>query len=957
MCSHNKRLTILSAEEKFALYELPDFNESQQQQYLIFTNDEQQLIFARSNLSAQLYCALQIGYFKAKQMFFDLDKVPQEDIDFLMKCYFPTQQFFLKPITKYEYYQQVKQISNLFGYRLWSKNFMLELYDYVLKISKRDINIGFILAELIQFLSNQKIIRPGYTILQDIISKAINSESKRLGNIIISSLDDTTRQTLEQLLVMDDVISYLAVLKQDSKDFGYKIMTIERKKLEKIKPLYNFIKNLIPTLDTSKQNLLYYADLINYYTIYDLRRLKISHSYLYLLCYAWQRYLQLTDNLINAFCYHLKQFDDGTKNTAEDALKNHARHQERQSIAIGRLLQLYVDESVSNDTTFGEIREKYAFSFMPKDKLRDTAKQMIEKPITELNLKWKAVDTIGHKFKKHLRPIFMTLDFASASANDAWLLAIQELKQDFLKQKNLKNIANEYYIATIPKRLNQHLIITNSEGNITGIQANRYEFWLYRQIKKRLDSGELYIDDSINHRFFEDELVPLIDDEIIRQQFNLPCLLKPITEQLDELYDELKTQWALFEEMLKRKKSEHIQYEVKSKTLSFHKLKVEQEEELQDSFYEKLSMVDNTDVLRFVNEQCDFLSAFSPLQSHYIKQKAEDDILLAVIISQAMNHGRLKLSKISDIPYHTLSYAYQQYFRKNTLEEANDIISNAISQLPIFTHYSFDLSNLYGGVDGQKYTVEHPTTKARYSKKYFGKGKGVVAYTLLVNHIPLQVELIGAHEHESYYVFDIFYNNTTDIVPTAITGDMHSINKANFIILHWFESDFRPRFTALETQVKHLYCGDEIENYEEYLIKPISQIDRNLIIEEWQPKIKQIILTLANKETTQSKIIKKLCTYKQRRTLKAIFELDKLKRSIYTLKYLTDYKLQQNVHRSQNRIESYHQLRAAISQVNGKKQLSGKTDLDVEIANQCGRLVANAIIYLIFRPYTILSNE
>ena len=62
----------------------------------------------------------------------------------------------------------------------------------------------------------------------------------------------------------------------------------------------------------------------------------------------------------------------------------------------------------------------------------------------------------------------------------------------------------------------------------------------------------------------------------------------------------------------------------------------------------------------------------------------------------------------------------------------------------------------------------------------------------------------------------------------------------------------------LKPQVKHLYCGDELENYQEYLIKPISQIDCNLIIEEWQPKIKQIILTLANKETTQSKIIKKL---------------------------------------------------------------------------------------------------
>ena len=209
--------------------------------------------------------------------------------------------------------------------------------------------------------------------------------------------------------------------------------------------------------------------------------------------------------------------------------------------------------------------------------------------------------------------------------------------------------------------------------------------------------------------------------------------------------------------------------------------------------------------------------------------------LLAVIISQAMNHGRLKLSKISDIPYHMLNYAYHQYFRKLNLQQANDIISNAISQLPIFNNYSFDLSNLYGSVDGQKYGVEHPTTKARYSKKYFGKGKGVVAYTLLVNHIPIQGELIGAHEHESYYVFDIFYNNTTDIVPNAITGDMHSINKANFIILHWFNSDFRPRFTDLEAQLKHLYCGDEIENYKDFWIKPVGQIDQKLIIEEWHP--------------------------------------------------------------------------------------------------------------------------
>ena len=61
--------------------------------------------------------------------------------------------------------------------------------------------------------------------------------------------------------------------------------------------------------------------------------------------------------------------------------------------------------------------------------------------------------------------------------------------------------------------------------------------------------------------------------------------------------------------------------------------------------------------------------------------------------------------------------------------------------------------------------------------------------------------------------------------------------------------------------------------------------------------------------------------------------------------YLRDPQLQRNVHLSQNRIESYHQLRAAIAQVGGKKELTGQTDIDIEISNQCGRLMANAIIY------------
>ena len=51
------------------------------------------------------------------------------------------------------------------------------------------------------------------------------------------------------------------------------------------------------------------------------------------------------------------------------------------------------------------------------------------------------------------------------------------------------------------------------------------------------------------------------------------------------------------------------------------------------------------------------------------------------------------------------------------------------------------------------------------------------------------------------------------------------------------------------------------------------------------------------------------------------------------------------VHRSQNRIESYHQLRSAIAKVGGGKELAGRTDVAIEVSNQCGRLLANALVH------------
>ena len=946
MVKKSERLAILSEAEQVALYGLPDFDDGQRLDYLSLSESERVLASSRPSLCAKAYCILQIGYFKAKHAFFRFtwDDV-QEDCAFVLTRYFDGQPFEPRAITKHEHYAQRAMIAELFGYRLWSAEFLPSLTQQAAQIVRRDVTPGFIVAELIAYLNEHHIVRPGYTTLQTLISEALSAERRRLGSLLAEVLDGAARDALTQLLVRDDTLSELAALKQDAKDFGWRQMAQEREKRAKLQRLYRIAKTLLPKLAISQQNLHYYASLANFYTVYDLRRLKPAQTHLYLLCYAWQRYRQLTDNLVDALGYHTKQLEDESKARANKHFIAEQVRRNQEMPQVGHLLLLYVDNTVADATPFGEVRQR-AFKIMPKDALQIAGERLSVKRASKLALRWQVVDGLAGRIRRHLRPLYGALDFSGVVPDNPWLMALARVKSVFGKQQRLSHRPlAEYPQATLPKRLRPYLLAFDEDGEPTGVQADRYEFWLYRQLRKRLKSGEIYLDDSLQHRCFTDELVSLDEKADVLREMDIPWLRQPIGTQLDALTAELHEQWLVFNRELRQGKLKHLDYDSETKNLTWRRPKADNDAARQDSFYEQLSFCDVADVFRFVNEQCQFLSALTPLQPRYAKQVADADSLMAVIIAQAMNHGNLVMSRTSDIPYYVLEATYQQYLRQASLRAANDRISNGIARLPIFPHYSFDLEVLYGSVDGQKFGVERPTVKAQYSRKYFGRGKGVVAYTLLCNHVPLQGWLIGAHEFEAHHVFDVWYRNTSDIVPTAITGDMHSVNKANFAILHWFGLRFEPRFTDLEEQLKQLYSAVDPALYEKCLVRPVGQVDRQAIADE-KANIDQIVATLGLKEMTQGTLIRKLCTYTQQNpTRRAIFEFDKLIRSIYTLRYLRDPQLQRNVHRSQNRIESYHQLRSAIAQVGGKKELTGRTDIEIEISNQCARLIANAIIY------------
>lgn len=944
--------------EELAFYGFPDFDAQQRLHYFAFSSEEWSIILQGSSMESQVYACIQMGYFKAKHIFFrfSLQNVPQDDLHFILTHYFTNQTLKACNITKYEHYRVCGSITKLFNYTPWSKEFLPQLYDRARLSVKRDISPNFIALELLAFLQSAKIVRPGYSTLQKIISHTLVEERKRLKYCLYSVLTDEHKQSLKQLIKNPNTLSELAALKQDPKSFGSTMMNIECEKHKLLKPLHNLAKRLLSVLEISAQNIATYASLANYYTIYDLERFDDERTYLYLLCYAFKRYQQISDNLIDAFSFQVNKLEKETKVKADACNDEEPDNMEKQ---VGQLILLYVDDKLSDSMALGDAR-KEAFKILPKESIRTIGEKMVKKhkPKRKQLIMWKERDRAAARYKHHLRPLLLAIDFKSQHTDNPLLKAIQWMKEVFTKQQSLTQQHSKHFPREfISKRLESYLLTENKNGEPI-IQANRYEMAVYCQITKQIDTGALYIDDSVRHRPFAHSLVSIEEKKPILEALTIPWIKTPCDSQLDLLFKELDTLWIKVDHSLKQDELKHLKYNhIKKEVLWVKPRAVREEETSEQTLYDKLAVCDLSDVLRFVNDKCHFLSALTPLQPLYTKQRADFNNLIAVIISQATNIGNHKMAQTSDCVYHVLESTYKQYMRLITLKKANEIIANHIAHLSIFHHYTFDLDILYGAVDGQKFEAVTPTTKARYSRKYFKKGRGVVAYTMLSNYVPINSDVIGAHERESNFVFDIWYNNTSLINPAIITGDMHSVNKANFALCHMFGGELRTRFTNLKSELNHVYGTKDPASYVNFLVQPIGVIDRQLILDE-KDNIDRIIATLALKEMSQSTLIKKLCALSpNNKTRKALFEYNKLIRSIYTLKCILDPKILENAHRSQNRLESYHTLRGAIAKVSGRKALLGRTDLEIEISNQCGLLIASAIIYYNASIHSHLLNK
>jgi TnpA family transposase len=949
MNANSRRLSILTKSEIDDLYGLPCFSDDDRCLFFNLSAIEQKAVDAVHTRSAAVHLTLQIGYFKAKQQFFVYEReAVLDDLHYILLQYFPDQALDkIKTLSKPTRLEQQQIILQLFDYRLCDSAAKAELEQKAQRVAMLSTQPIYILRETLQYLTNQRLVAPGYTYLQDMVSRVVTGERRRITGLLEKAMTPDVDKQLEALLESEEGMYRISLLKHEPKDFSYRELRQEVDRRKFFQPLYEFGQSFLGTAGLSNESIKYYASLVPFYSVYKLRRMAEPTTRLYLLCFAFHRFRQINDNLIEALIYLIGQYEKQAKFAADLAMQQAIIEASTNLQAAGQVLELFIDASIPDETPFAAIKQK-AFDLLNIESFPVVSDFMRNIEFDKTAFEWSYYGTLRHKFKLNLRHLFSNLDFVCLVEDEPLLEAILFL-QELLrlgKTPRQMNPAN-FPTGIIAKNLQRYLYTKAEEQKKKALEVDRYEFLVYRELRKALEACDVFVRDSNEFRSFDDDLINAErwnkDKDAILQEIGAPILLTPIQDTLAALKQELEAKYKSVNQRIESGDNKHIKITGTGDKLRWTLVYPAEEEPTNSPFYSQLPSIGVADLLWFVAERTGFLKSFAHVLERYVKQDADPKLILACVVAMGTNMGLWKMAEVSGLSHSALLTTARNFLRAETLHAANDAISNATAALPVFQAYDIHHQK-HSSSDGQRIATQIDTINARHSRKYFALKKGVSSITLAMNHVPINAKIIGTHEHESHFVFDILYNNTTEIKPERHSTDTHGTNQVNFFILRVFGYQFSPRYRDLHKKIDSLVGFQHPSRYGDVLIKPSRKVFDTLIGKEW-PNIQRILASLAQKDVTQATIVRKLASYKrQNQTKKALWELDNICRSLHILDFIDDPILRQRIQKALNRGEAYHRMRRAISYVNAGK-FRVKTEAEQQIWNDCSRLIANAIIH------------
>lgn len=856
-------IRILSDAEINALYELPQLTADEMALLFELNACETAIINSGLSMERKIDAIIQLGFFRKKKRFFEFNfSEVAAEARYITELYFDVNKLQRIDVGRNAHNQNRQWVLEMTGYALYKKEYHFQmLYDRALELCRISSDPLALFRELLTFLDHNKISLPGYTTLQErVISAALSTEQKRIAKLLNKYLSITDRKMLLSLIDQPETGFYAVTwLKQQPKNFSATAIRREAAWHEQYQPLYQMAKRVVSQLGISRNGVDYYAGLVEHFSVRSMNRTNVDRTCLWLLCFMHNRYHRMVDNLATMLIHTANKYEKEVELKSKELLTENDIESDEKDRKVASMLRVFVDPSVKDSQPFGQIRNNVFTTIMPPAQIEQTAEEMIDGEHQKRRLaalSWRAVEEYADTYLPLLRLLAPSLTIQGDTCKSLQQAFCFLQEQSNTDMSLSKTPYDKFPIRFIEKD-KASFIYDNDEKSI---HYRRYEYECYRLLAHRLNGRALALEDSINFASLDSMLLPNWQKtkKIVVKKLDRPLLTAPFTQFIDERAKPLDERIIRINEEIRSGKNDHVRIKTlkdgsETWTLPYTKKQFA----INNPFYEILPKASIIEVLRFVEKCTGFMTAFTHIKPHYSKSRLDELSLYACLLANGTNLGIGKMSTLCDMNQQQLITTEKNFLRLSTIRAANDIICDAIAKFAVFRHWNLMPDILHASLDGQKFITQRDSLIARYSTKYFGMDKGVVAYSMIANHVPINTMIIGANEHESRFFFDLIYNNTTEILPEVFSTDTEGSNKLNFLLLFLIEKLYAPRYRTLPQQVQSIVCYSDPKKFRTMLIKPCAKINQRLILSE-EDNIRHIMASLLVGETKQSAIVTRL---------------------------------------------------------------------------------------------------
>ena len=175
------------------------------------------------------------------------------------------------------------------------------------------------------------------------------------------------------------------------------------------------------------------------------------------------------------------------------------------------------------------------------------------------------------------------------------------------------------------------------------------------------------------------------------------------------------------------------------------------------------------------------------------------------------------------------------------------------------------------------------------------------------------------------------------------SSDTHGFSEIIFGLTDILGFNFGPRIKDLKDQQLYGFNPPKYYHNLGYKLKPKRKVNIQIIRENWDD-ILRLAITIKERKTTATQLLKRLTSYsKNHKLYTALKEYGKIIKTDFLLNYIDDMKLRQRIEKQLNKVEASNKFSKAVFFGNNQ-EFTVATVEEQNISNNSKRLIQNAII-------------